>query len=202
MSFDSPDGDYSHDQYIPPSIDEGGVYMLDDPWSAAEPYAQGPLVHPRTRYPGQRYPGPMGAGRKETYVRAQWHREAEDGERDARYVLDKTMWDPRPPHYNPDAGAEHAHLAVGPRFQGPPRVPIDTTRSQARTTSPLEPEHFRAGRPTVTLETLELMRIILIVIIVMMLGMYLTLTAAQKSMRRSMREMIRDVLWTMRVAKQ
>lgn len=147
MTFESPDSDLSYDQFVAPVFDEGGVYLLESPKGACSQddarlrRDEQPLhayddatrgVHPRSELAGQRYPGPMGAGRKEGFSHPLWQRRG--GDREARYVLDEAMWDPRPPHFNPQAGAEHAHLAHLPSFRGAARVDPGLTRSQAMTT--------------------------------------------------------------------
>lgn len=214
MSFESPDSDHTYDEYVAPSFDEGGVYLLDSPESSSllRPHAYDDAtrgVHPRSELAGQRYPGPMGAGRKEGYARPLWQRHG--GERQARYALDGAMWDPRPPHYNPHAGSEHSHLAHLPSFRGAARVDPGLTKSQAMTTID---EQF-APRPCgasncatrscaaalnplmATVGPLELVKIVLFLIIVILVAMWVAVSAYSLGARRleeSLSRTIKDAI--------
>ncbi len=101
---------FGYDEFTPPLIDDGGVYMREDGRIDESPTCG---EHPRVTGPGQKYPGPMGAGREhfrggydsrngdyaEHFNRAGWQRGC--NEREERAGYDAVDWDPRPPHYNP-----------------------------------------------------------------------------------------------------
>ncbi len=198
---ESPDTDFSHDEYVAPQLDGGGVYVLDRPETAARggrlpgnaaPWAAAE-AHPRVSAAGRRYPGPMGAGRREGYARPPWRRRG--GERHARRALDNVMWDPRPPHFNPQAGGEHAHLALMPGFRGKARVDPGITRSQAMTAVEETFAGAAGETPGGSLELgLQVVKVVLFLIMVVLLVMWMLLSAAQSRISANMRLMLAEAL--------
>lgn len=193
---------YAHDQFVPREFDDGGIYILEDPWTAKlsqqfDGCYRG--AHPRTNYQGQRPPN-FAAGRregmrgpKENYVQAQWMRETPD-ERNQRFHMDSVMWDPRPPHYNPSAPMNYAHLTVlGGEFaqedpRGAPRISPWKTKSQAMTTiddfqgaPSAAPSAAPSSAPSSFLDQKISMRSVLLLILIIVVAMVLMVRAANSS---------------------
>ena len=115
-------------------------------------------------------------------------------ERNQRFHMDSVMWDPRPPHYNPSAPMNYAHLTVlGGEFaqedpRGAPRISPWKTKSQAMTTiddfqgaPSAAPSAAPSSAPSSFLDQKISMRSVLLLILIIVVAMVLMVRAANSS---------------------
>ena len=222
------------DVFSVPPLDEGGIYILDDTKTVGskrrlQGHSQAPIIyddytrytHPRAILQGQRYPGPMGAGRKEGFNPA-WK-----SSRRGRFPIDDINWDPRPPHFNPNSPAKYAHLvpprvgANGEAIRGWPYA--DAYPGGPGVTNPM-PIHSRAtstiterfngdskGSNTSSIlvplrDVLEVAKVVLFFVLVILIAIWVTISSqgfkATPVSAKSLEIVIRDAIGAHKACKQ